>query len=229
MNAKETLSRVWKKLPTAVALLVVCMSARRADAAVGNPSRLNIDVAVNAQLSVSVNGVNSSTYTSASWNTANANELLVAGSSTTVINDSNVVEKWNLSSNANSINVLGNATQWAMQTSSAPTLPGADQFALQAVFGSSNTVAGGCPASGAANWQNGNIAPLITTSLQQYTSTRFADTALQNLGGLHTPDVTASGNMLSNGKRVLCWRIIAPSATSTCDSQNVQLIVTATP
>ena len=190
----------------AALLAVMTTFAANAQAAVGNPSRLNIDVAVNAQLSVSVNGVNSSTYTSASWNTGTPNELLIAASSTTVINDSNVTEKWSLSSNANSINVLGNAEQWTMQTSSAPSLPGADQFALQAVFGSSNTVAGGCPAGGAANWDNGNIAPLITTGLQQYTTTRFADTALTNAGGLHTPDVGGSGNMLKTAKMTLITR-----------------------
>ena len=223
---RERISRAGPGL--AAALLMLAGGAR---AAVGNPSTLNIDVSVTAQLSVSVNGVQKSTYSNAgtAWNTGTPNQELVATSSTTVVNDSNVVEKWNLSSNAQSINVLGNAAQWTMQASTSPALPSADQFALQAVFGSSNTAAGSCPGVGAATWQNGNIAPLITTSLQQYTLTRFADPTLVNAGGLNTPDNTGTGNMLSSTKRVLCWRIVAPAATTTTDTQNVQLIVTATP
>jgi hypothetical protein len=211
------------------ALGAVAMLGTQARAAVGNPSRLNIDVAVTASLSVSVNGVQSSTYVGVNWNTNNANQELVALASTTVTNDSNVVEKWNLSTNAQSINTLGNPEQWTLASSTSPALPGVDGFALQAVFGSSNTVAGGCPGVGASSWQNGTVAPLLTSALQQYTATRFADGTLTNAGGLSTPDVSASGNMVAATKRVLCWRIVTPSATTTTDTQNVQLIVTATP
>jgi hypothetical protein len=159
MNARKMLGAA-----LGVLLLGLCTAAK---AAVGTPSRLNIDVAVTASLSVSVNGVQSSTYSGVNWNTNNANQELVAASSTTVVNDSNVIEKWNLSTNAQSINTLGNPTQWTLVTSTAPALPSSDQFALQAVFGSSNTASGACPGVGAASWNNGPVAPPITTALQQ--------------------------------------------------------------
>lgn len=219
MNAKA-----WKK--AALAVLALCLSGA-AKAAVGTPSNLNIDVAITASLSVSVNGVQSSTYSGVNWNTSNANQELVAASSTTVVNDSNVVEKWALSTNVKSINTLGNPAQWTLKTSTSPALPSADEFAVQAVFGSSNTASGGCPGVGAATWNNGPMAPPLTTAQQLYTSTRFADTSLTTGGGLATPDVTATGSMLAAGKRVLCWRIVTPSATTTTETQNIQLIVTA--
>ena len=69
-----------------------------------NPAYLNIDVAVVANLSVAVNGVTSSTDTSASWNTATPNQALASASSATVTNNSGAqTEKWALSTNAKSI------------------------------------------------------------------------------------------------------------------------------
>src|SRR6476620_9915482 len=89
------------------------MAAGRAQAAAGNPSYLNIDVTVNAQVSVAVNGVNSSTQTTLSWNTSSANQEFTAGtnaSSATVKNDSAVAEKWYLSGSTNSVNTSGTGT-----------------------------------------------------------------------------------------------------------------------
>ena len=220
-----------KRWMVAGALALTGWLGVRAEAAVGSPSYLNIDVTVNAQVSVAVGGVNSSTYGVVTWNTNTANQEFTAGlsaSSVTVTNDSNVVEKWNLSSNANSINTAGNASTWALATSTSPSLPGADAFAVQAVFGSSNTAAGSCPGNGATDW-NRSFAPPLTGALQQYTDTVFADTLLNASGGLSVPDQGsgATSKIKSSGKRVLCWRLFAPSSTATTDQQNVQVIVTA--
>lgn len=212
-------------LLAAAALLFIPGSA---SAAAGSPSYLNIDVAIVSQVSVAVNDVNKSTYTGVSWNTANANQELVAGSSTTVTNDSSVSERWALSAASRSSNIAGNAGSWSLVGSTSPALPGADQFAVQAVFGSSNTAAGGCPGAGDGAWNDGSAAPLLSTQ-QLYSSSLFAAASLSAGGGLPGPDNGGTGYMLAGAKRVLCWRIIAPGSTTTTDAQNIQLVVTAQP
>ena len=109
------------------------------------------------------------------------------------------------------------------------TSVGADSFSLQAVFGSSNTAAAGCPVAASADW-NQSFAPLLTAAPVTYTSTVFADSSLTNNGGTPNPDVTAgaaNGRMFAGDKRALCWRIITPSSTATTDTQNIQVVVTA--
>ncbi|MBI3553004.1 MAG: hypothetical protein HY077_10860 [Elusimicrobia bacterium] len=232
--------KTWKKAAWAalgLLSLALGLGVQRAQAAAGNPSYLNIDVKVTASLSVAVNGVNSSTYGVVTWNTSTPNQEFTAGtqgSSVTVKNDSNVVEKWSLSTNANSINTTGAGTTWAVSASSADNVGitvGADAFAMQAVFGSSGTLAGSCPANGAGSWNNGNVAKLLTTSLQQYTDTVFADSTIGGAGANSgaNPDqgAGATSKMKANGKRVMCWRLIMPASTATTDQQNLQVIVTA--
>ena len=213
------------------------LGALKAQAAgVGSPSYLNIDVTVNSQVSVAVNGVNSSTYGVVTWNTNTPNQEFTAGtqgSSVTVTNDSNVVEKWWLSASTSSFNVPGNAATWTVSTTSANattgvTEVGADAFALQAVFGSSGTLAGACPANAAASWNVGAKAPVLKGSLQQYMDTQFADTTVGGNGALPDTGSGATSKMTAAGKRVLCWRALMPASTSTSDQQNIQLVVTAT-
>ena len=214
------------------ALAAVLMGAGLAAAQAANPAKLDIEVLVTSNLSVSVNGVAESTVT-VSWNAATPNADLVNNtSSATVANNSGAqTETWELSTLASSID-QGSSGAWTLVTSTAPSLPGADQFALQAVFGSTNTTASGCPAGTAADWNAGYAAPL-TTSVQTYTSTLFADASLNTSGGSPDPDnpaITSSGNngdMLAGDSRALCWRIITPSSISTVDNQTVQLVVTA--
>jgi hypothetical protein len=193
-----------------------------------NPAYLNIDVAILANLSVAVNGAASSTHT-VTWNTATPNAHLVSAASATVTNDSGgQTEKFALSTNGNSINTLGNADVWTLDTTTA-TLPGADQVAVQAVFGSSNTAAAGCPIAASSDWDQ-SFAPPLTTSPVTYTSAVFADTSLSAGGGTPNPDVTAggaNGRMFAGSFRALCWRVITPQSTATVDTQNVQVIVTA--
>ena len=209
-------------------LAALCwLAAGRAQAA--NPAYLNIDVAITANFSVSVNAVASSTDTGTNWNTGTANAKLVDASTATVLNDSGgQTEKWALSTNANSIDTGGASPgSWALQTSTN-VLPGADQFALQAVFGSSNTATGACPLAAAADWDQSYASPL-TAAPVTYTSTVFADTTLNN-NGTQNPDVIAggaNGRMFAGSKRALCWRIITPTSTSTSDTQNIQVVVTA--
>jgi hypothetical protein len=140
-------------------------------------------------------------------------------------------ETWWLSTNATSLDaVAGGGQTWTLGTSTAP-LPGADTFALQAVFGSSMTAS--CPIAGASEWDNGATAPLLTSSLAQYTSTAFADAAL-NTGGSNSykPDDTTGFLMFANGangsgNRALCYRVILPASSAISDEQIVQVIVTA--
>ena len=207
---------------------ILALAAWRGVAAqAANPAHLNIDVTIAANLSVAVNGAQSSTMT-ATWNLTTPNFLAVGNSSATVLNDSGAqTEKWALSTIGGSMNLSGNPENWALDTTT-DTLPGADQFAVQAVFGSSMTVIAGCPAGGDGNWDQPH-AEELTTAPAQYTSTRFADPAL-NFDGTHEPDVAAGapdGQMFAGNQRALCWRLIMPASTATLDPQNVQVIITA--
>jgi hypothetical protein len=216
----------WTALAAAALGLI---GASRASAA--NPAYLNIDVNINAQVSVAVNGVNSSTITALTWNTNSANAEFTAGlqgSSVTVTNDSNITEKWFLSGSTNSVNTSGSGTtSWTLNASSSAV--GADAYALQAVFGSTNTAIAGCPGNGASDWNNGNSAPSLTGVPAQYTDVRFADSTLNTGGGPFTPSTGTGANakMYASERRALCWRVIMPGSSSTVDPQNIQLVVTA--
>mgnify|MGYP001551465659 CR=1 FL=1 len=99
---------------------------------------------------------------------------------------------------------------------------GADQFAVQAVFGSSHTTT----CAGLGEWVNSTIAPALSAATPvTYTSTVLAATSL-NSNGQSTPDV-GSGTMYANSQRALCWRAIMPASTSTQNKQNIQVVVTA--
>jgi len=215
-----------RKALTAWLALAGLLGVGKAEAA--NPAYLNINVAINANLSVAVNGVASSTDTGTTWNTATPNQAFASASSATVTNDSGgTSERWALATNANSIDTGGGSPgSWTVAGST--TSVGADQFSLQAVFGSSNTALGGCPAAGSGDW-NQAFAPLLTTTPVTYTSAVFADSNLTNGGGTPNPDNTGNNRMFAASKRALCWRIITPNSTSTSDTQNIQVIVSAQP
>ncbi len=194
------------------------------EAKAANPAVLNIDVTVSASLSVNVNGLASSSVTAAGWSVSSTQ--LVSASSATVNNDSSgVTEKWALSTNANSYDQGVSGSSWTLVTSTL-SAPGNDQFALQAVFGSSNTAQGACPIATAPDWNASYAAPL-TTSPQTYINSLFADTTLNNLGTPNPDDSPSNGDMFAGSKRALCWRIAGPSGITQTDTQNVQIIVTA--
>lgn len=222
----------WRAAVKKAALLLLTLGAAGPLFAASSAT-INIDVTINASLSVAVDSLNSSTYTGVSWNPGTPNQQLVSASTVTVTNDSGgLTEKWALSTNAQSINKAGNASVWTLETSTSPALPGPDQFALQAVFGSSNTASGSCPGVGAAAWNQSFASPLTTTPVL-YTSTVFADTldaGMNSGGGTADPDVSSgpnNGRVYAGDSRALCWRIIAPNTTQTVDTQNIQITITA--
>ena len=217
------------KIKTAWLGAILAMTGLATAASAANPARLNIDVTITANMSVAVNGGASSTQTVTWSGTPNA-QFANDASSVTVLNDSGIIsEKWALSTNGASLNtVTVGGSSWTLRNSS--TTIGADQFAVQAVFGSSNTAAAGCLATGAATWNNDVTAPLITASPVTYTATTFAASALNAGGGTHQPDVTVGGGngiVYGGNKRALCWRVIMPDSTATTEQQNIQLTVTA--
>ena len=215
--------RFWRRTVPAAGLLVI-LGACRVWAA--SSATINIDVTISASLSVSIDAGSSSTQT-VTWSAALPNQALASASTATVLNDSGArTEKWSLSTDAGSIDT-GGASPGTWSLAASTTAVGPDQFAVQAVFGSSNTAAGGCPAAASTDW-NASYAPLLTTSPVTYTSTIFADPSLNAGGGTPSPDV-AAGQIYAGSKRALCWRVIAPSSTSTTDTQNIQIIITAAP
>ena len=233
MKANRTRRAAWGL--TALAGLLTAAGQAQA-VGVGPVSRLNIDVTISQNLSVAVNDVITSTV-STTWDASIANDKLVPTglSTSTVRNDSGAqTEKWALATNLTSLNTQGGAQTWALDTTTT-SLPGADEFAVQAVFGSSNTVAGGCPSATSNDWDQA-YAKALTNSNQTYGDSaagNFAassgDAPLTNLGTA-APDSTDGSfvtRLKANSKRALCWRIIAPNSTSTSQQQNVQIIVTA--
>jgi len=144
----------------------------------------------------------------------------------TVKNTSGILtEQWELSTNANSLAASG--TPWTLAASSVN--PTAEQFTVQAVFGSSNTTIGNCTN---ASWNVAAIAEILPTTPTQYVNGgEFADSALNTGGGLFNPD---NGNNMyaynatsGVGQRALCWRVVLPLTTSESATQTIQVIVTA--
>ena len=216
MNMKKM-----KVLGAALTAVLGLAAAARA----ATPSELDIDVTFSNAVSVAVDAANSSTYT-VNW--VSANQELLPLSSATVSNDSIVTERWMLYTNANSLTTSG--TVWALAASTSAV--GADKFGLQAVFGSSNTLSGGCAsATKGGTWNVAANAPLLTTTfavgLQYETGGQLASTELVN-NGQSTPDATTLlGSMFGGSKRALCWRVIAPQSTTATQTQNIQVIVAA--
>jgi hypothetical protein len=208
----------------AVVLAVAALSGQ-AGAVASNPAYLNIDVTITASLSVTVNGVASSTDATTNW-TGTPNLAVAPTSTVTVQNNSGVLtEGWQLSTNANSLAASGST--WARSAST--TSVGADAFAVQAVFGSSNTTT-----CAAASWNNSTIAAPLGTTPTSYTTTVYADSALNAGGGVsYQPDNTSTNKMYAYnaatgaGQRALCWRVILPASTGTQTLQNIQVVVTA--
>jgi hypothetical protein len=211
---------IGKKTRLALGLALAGLTAGAAEAA--TTARLNINVSITQNLSVAVNDAVTSTQT-VNWNTSTPNDRLVSPSTSTVLNDSGAqTERWQLSTQ-NSISASG-VDNWAIAASS--TAVGANEFALQAVFGSSNTAAGGCPAFNSSEWDSAT-ADLVTGAPQTYDSTRFVAASLNAGGGTPNPDVAASGRMFAGSFRALCWRVVTPASTNATDTQNIQLYVTA--
>lgn len=228
--------KTWQKraLAALAALGLGLIAGQRKASAYSSSATVSIDVVIQANLSVEVS-TDSSNFEASStetftWNTYLGSTPFTNNTSSTVyvLNDSGgQTEDWGLSTNANSIDVTGNNETWAVATSSIS--PGSNKFAVQAVFGSSDTaVGGGCPAAGAAIWANGAEAPLLTQNVQTYTDSMFTDSGLSAGSGKTAPDDTPSNNdMSANSERALCWQVVTPNTTTTAHEQNIQIIVTA--
>ena len=213
-----------KKWTLGLSLGVIGLWVGTSKAKAANPAVLNIDVTVTASLSVNVNGVASSSVTASGWSPTNTK--LVSASSATVTNDSTgLTEKWALSTDTTSID-QGTAGSWTLLTSTL-SAPGNDQFALQAVFGSTNTTVGGCPSATSGDWNVAASTP-ISVNPQTYTDSTFADSTLSIGGASANPDNSPNpGDMFANSYRALCWRIDGPTGITQTDEQNIQIIVTA--
>jgi hypothetical protein len=224
------MKNTWKKIAMAVlAIATLGLAGRNAQAATS--ATLNIDVSVSANLSVSIstNGVeagDSSSTQSVTWNgTDGGNARKISPSSVTVYNDSGLfIEGWKLSVSSPSFD-QGSAGSWALKTTTT-TLPGVNEFAVQAVFGSTMTAKTGCPSSGDAGWNDISTAVPLTTTGVLYTNTTFAGTSAALTNGNAGAD-SANGNMNINSYRALCWRVITPSMVTNNDTQNIQLTLTA--
>ena len=217
-----------KKLWAGAALMALGLLGVEAKAGVGSPSYLYIDVTISASKSVSIVGLSASSQTT-TWTGQTA---LAAVSTAAVRNDSGILsEGWQLSTTATSLNATTGAAGWTIASSSASLA--VDNVSVQAVFGSSNTALAGCPAAGAADWNITASAPPLTTSLQTYGPTLFADSTLNTGGGSYQPDtgstMYAYNATTGAGQRALCWRLAMPPSTSvsTAQQQIVPVIVTA--
>ena len=216
----------------ASALAVVGLCAGRAQATVVPPpalAALNIDVTISASVAVQVDNAAASTYTAAGWSPSS--RILVSASTATVLNNSSgLTEQWWLSTNATSINAVGNALTWALAPSTITALVGADSFAVQAVFVSSLAVQ--CPVYNDWRWAT-SLAPPLTSALTQYNQYQFLFNEYDTVNKQSAPDNLTKGTMApynaatGAGQRALCWRVVGPSTSQTLDMQNVQIIVTA--
>lgn len=215
-----------RRLSLAVIASVLSLAgAGRALAA--SSAAVHIDVMIAATLSVEIDAGGASTHT-VNWVASSGNQVFAnTGSSVTVRNDSGgLTEKWALSAAPSSINQGGGLDNWTLAASTAAVGP--DQFALQAVFGSSRTAVAGCLSPSSPDWNESYAAPLTAFPVN-YTSTMFAGLNLTN-DGTPLPDITAGaadGRMHAGSQRALCWRLITPSSTATTQTQSVQIIVTA--
>jgi hypothetical protein len=136
---------------------------------------LNIEITINATLSVTVDNVASSSYTT-NW-TGTPNQALASVSTATVTNNSTALsEGWSLSTWGTTLDISGSGTQETWANANSTTSVGTNAFGVQAVFGSSATASGSCPAAAATDWANGAINPPLTTTAVPYTATTFSST-----------------------------------------------------
>jgi hypothetical protein len=218
---KKTRKTWW--LGAAVLALLALSGRAQALGVISSTATLSIDVTVSGTLSVNINSANTSSQT---VNYSGSNMLMVSPSTVAVQNNASLLSsRWKINS-ANAYDTVG-SDPWTLVTTTAAV--GADQFAIQAVFGSSNTAAGSCPATTATEWNSSTIAPALTAgaaSAVQYTATTFADSNL-NSNGSYQPDVLGTGYMNAGSVRVLCWRIVGPSSVTAADSEIVPIMITA--
>ena len=197
-------------------------------------ANLMIDVTVNANVSVLINTVVNSSVSVA--NVTPGGAAVISPSTATVThNGTGISEYWKLSS-ADAIDSNTNGAGWTLASSTGTM----DQFALQALFISSNAAPSDCTATVAGtDWNQAYAAPLTSTP-QYYRSSSnaspmFSDqTAIGKSNG--NPDVVGGGNdgRMSPfggaggvGARGFCYRIMPPSSVSSADNQILYVTVSA--
>ena len=205
----------------------------------GNTSataNLMIDVTVNANVSVIINSVVNSSVSVPSVTPGGA--AVISPSSSTVSNNgTGVTEFWKLSS-ANAIDSNTNGAGWTLASSTGTM----DQFALQALFISSNAAANDCTATvAAADWNQAYAAPLTATPVY-YRSSSYASGAMfadqttigtvkgnpdYASGGLNDGRMMPSSAGGGAGVRGFCYRIMPPASVSGLDNQILYVTVTA--
>jgi len=227
MKVKEKTSK--RKWLGAALVALLGLTASRANAT-SSTATLNIDVTIAASMSVNITGVYNTTATAGNWNGSVSS--MTAVSSVTVTNDSGIItERWELSTMASSWNGATGAAGWTIAGSSANLA--ADAVTVQAVFGSSFTANNGCAATtSTGTWSQPTIAPILTTTGQQYTTAGvFAATELEQslgTGNSPIPDVnTNAGSMFGGRSRAMCWRLVMPPSTTQTGTQVVPVVVTA--
>ena len=237
MNGKKT--KAWW-LGAALLLGALGLAGKASALPPETSAYLNIEITISATLSVTVDNVASSSYTT-NW-TGTPNQALASVSTATVTNNSTALsEGWALSTWATSLDISGGGTQETWANASSTASVGTNAFGVQAVFGSSATASGGCPGASTTTyteWNSGTIAPPLTTSAALYTAATFADGANASMNkdqsGVSNavnaePDDTVKDLLFATSKRALCWRAVMPKSTYTTHTQEIQIVVTAVP
>lgn len=235
--------KIRKKMGLALGAILALTASATQSSWANTTADLDLNVTFNGQLSVAVDGNTGSTVAlygySASATTAGnpgANAYAAPNDSDTVTNDGSIVERWEVDASTQSgggnwelTDATGTATpanNSLAQIACQGTCPTANQYAIQALFVSSNTAAGaygtsnGCPYLTASDW-NGNVSTVPahvgfgsaaanpTEDFAVYTSTELADpNAVLGVNG--NPDSsnplltgqTTSGDMLPQNDQV---------------------------
>ncbi len=264
-----------KMIPALAMILALGMGVvKTAGATATNPADLDLEVTFNGQLSVVVDGVGTSSATLYAYSAAGAAAGNPGGNvyaspidSDTVTNNGSIVEKWELDTSTiagggnweltDATGTAAPAPNGQGQEACQGTCPGANQYAIQALFVSSNTAAGayntgGCPWPGATDWNGyvstvpahqgwSSLAANPTMNYNIYTSTTLADpatvafaTGLPDSSQVGLTGQAGSGDMLplndqiaGTGKRGLCVRVTMPSGSTSALAQEIQLEITA--
>ena len=232
--------------------------------ATATTSYMDIQVTFSCSLSVSVDGIQDSSYTTTAGNVANA--FATPATSATVKNDSTCASaKWMIS--ASTLSPAGQPTVagWTLNNATGTThtesasactavCPGAEQYSVQALFVSSNTLSGAyantsgaCPSMSSATWAAvvstvpvtpgwSKVAGDPVTGPSQYVNSQYGANNYIGFGSGLPDNSPSAGYMLPYsgttgvGQRGLCARVTLPSTTVLNGTpQIIRLAISATP
>jgi hypothetical protein len=244
------MTKTKKKALALFAALAWGWGGERVWAALTPTATLDLVATFNTSLSVKIDGLQYSTRTMSGLTQGQT----VVPSSGTVTNDSSLTEKWSLTAadvtgNWTLVATTGTGTTSGTQAAGtgcqgatpSGTCPGLDQFALQALFISSDAAAA-CPSAVTTDWDL--VASTVSAVPQTFGKLQFADTkagvacvAGEACGNPDTAGGTGDGDMLSQvlgggvGVRGLCVRLMAPQSVNVAGAtaQTIALTITAGP